>query len=437
MIRTRRIVLGGALALLAALVLWGLLGGGATQTVALPDGTRLTLHSVTASTNGSFRTGNALRRMADKLPSPWANKFGTELFLQLGVVETNLFLKIVSHGKGDDVSPVRFRLVHEQGVDGVRFISGTREDLPTGGRAWLYHALVWPRRSRYFTVQPYLDGASDGERLASPGWHVRNPIYGKYPQWQAEVLPGRRGVGERTFILEDLVADEMTEPVRHGDYPENPLLAWARLRVLIAGKPDEGWETCGAQFRDATGNRMQNVDRVNARRWGNGELNLPVVIPLLACERAGKLGVAFVPTQGIHDSDIFWLRGLDVRATNSAWAPSGATNTPFGPVKANLAFLTPQSAEGIEVQLSVYWAAGLLDLAAPDARRFVVIEAKDDQGRSYSPEASPKDFLWVRRFHLPSDAKTLDVKAAMPRVVFVEYTVGRESIMPARGLPRE
>jgi len=435
-LRSRRIVLVGALALLAALVLWSLFRGDAPQTVTLSDGTQLTLYSVTAATNCAFRTGNILRQMADKLPRRWADKFGTQVFLQTSVPETNLFLKVVSHGKRKDIVPVRFRFVHEGGTEDVRFATLSRSGLPTGERAWLFHTSVWPRRSRYITVQPYLLGENIGERPASPGWRIKNPLYRDYPQWQAEVLPGRRVVGRTTFILEDLIADP--ELSRRSPDSEIAVFAQARLRVLTAEKADEGWETCGVQFRDPTGNRMQSIDRAYARRMRNGELSLPMAIPLLAGERAGKVGVAFVPTKTIPESEIFWLRGLAARPKAGLQISSVPTNTPFGPVVVKLILVALGLTEGIEVQVGIAQANALpVDWASTNARGFVVLEATDEQGRTYAPAASPEEFSDVRRFRLPPDVKSLDVKAAMPRVVFVEYTVGRESITPAAVRPRE
>src|SRR5437867_12126687 len=96
MTRKRRIMLGSALALLVGLVLWVLLDGGAPKSVVLADGTRVTFHSVSVGTNESFRTGNALRRMADNLPRQSAKNYGTKHFVGSWSRETNLFLKLSS-----------------------------------------------------------------------------------------------------------------------------------------------------------------------------------------------------------------------------------------------------------------------------------------------------------------------------------------------------
>ena len=310
-LRTRRILLVGALALLAALVLWSLLGGGEAQTATLSDGTQLALRGVRVGTNCSYNFGNPLQRMAGKLPWKWAKDYALRTTAWNLSPETNLVVWFTANRKTDQVGTTRFRFVHDGGTDDIGLQALTATHTRPEWYWWRFYTSVWPRRSEHFTLQALAPAApSDASPLWE--WRVRNPLHREYPQWQPEALPCRRTVEGTVFTLEELVedSDAPSKEVRAQIPPGIP--AYARLRMTRAGAPDRDWDVCGAQFRDATGNRVRRIP-VSTPRSGPGEVHVSVACPFLRGERAGKLGLALVRTKQIDSNDIFVVKGVPLR----------------------------------------------------------------------------------------------------------------------------
>ena len=85
-----------------------------------------------------------------------------------------------------------------------------------------------------------------------------------------------------------------------------------------------------------------------------------------------------------------------------------------------------------EYSVSVYsLEPRVKDIEVREARWFLLLEAKDNLARTFGFTGYWFDSSNRQRVSIPLDATTVDLTVAAPRVVFLEYTVGRESIRPA------
>ena len=439
--RTRRIVLGGALALLAALVLWGLLGGGAPQTVTLSDGTRLTLRGVQVGTNCSYNFGNPLQRTAAKLPWKWAKDYALRTTAWNLSSETNLVVWFTANQATEQVGTRRFRFVHVGGTDDLGLQALTRTHTRPEGHWWRFYTAVWPRRSECFMLQAFAPAApSDAKPLWE--WRVRNPLYRDYPQWQPEILPSRRMVEDTVFTLEELVedSDRLSKELRGQIPPGNS--AFARLRMTRWGAPDRDWDVCGVQFRDATGNRVRRIP-ASTPRTEPGEMHISVPCPFLKGESAGKLSLALVRTRQIDSNEVFVVKSVPLQTTGGAPSTIYYTNALAGRVGVSVAISTTHFGSGTtnvlkEVSVAVdSLEPRVKDIEERGARWFIPLDAKDNLGRTFGFTGYRFDLSNLQRVRLPMDASTVDLTVAAPRVAFLEYAVGRESIRPAPERRRE
>jgi len=430
------------LALCAAVVLWVVFST-QKQSVKLADGTTLTFHAVTTGLSNRYCFGNPVQRMAAKLPWSWAQRYAASSVLT-GPIDrdTNLVVWVTFRGAAPRAGSLRFRCIHDGGTNELGMSGITKYGLPSGESGTGFYTPFWPRRSKGFTLQA-LD-ASAGEK---PLWEIRvpNPLQLDYPEWKPEILPGGRAVGDVSFTLEELVPSESRPASTPQWHPTDSETVQARLRVTSGERPSDDWEICAVRFRDALGNPFQQFPQHKMRSHG-GRHDLDFVMPLFAGERAGKLGVAFVRARGAPTNELFTLPELGLPSAGKHLSQTLRTNTPLGEI--SLFVLAHNSSpKGIEVSAVSLQLPGR-DLAKPGAVWFQPFAAVDDRGRSYSLMTtagrqddfdSPAfiatagrpdlfDSSTFRRIRVPRDARTLVLTVAPLPVVFVEYTVGRESI---------
>jgi len=417
----------------AVVILWALFGG-QTHRFTLADGTTLTVHAVSAGVSNRYCFGNPAKRLAAKLPWPWAQKSAANAVLTAPVDgRTNLVIWVTYRGTAPRAGrPFRFRCVHDGGTNEFAFNGITKYGLPSGEAGAAFYTAFWPRRSKRLTLQALEEDAPPG---AKPLWEVRvaNPLPLDYPQWEPEVLPACRTVENVTICLEQLVPSETRLAARSAWPPLDAEAVRARLRVTRGGQPDDDWEICGVCFRDALGQRFQQLRRLKSRS-NAGMHDLDFVLPLLAGERAGKLGVAFVRAQGFPTNELFALPELELPAAGQHVSKTLRTNSPFGEVSIHVIAHTIHVIAhnyGFDVSVLNRQPPGH-DLAASDARWFQPLAATDDRGRSYSFAAfGPLDDIGSATFHrirVSADAKRLLLTLAVTRMILVEYTVGRESM---------
>jgi hypothetical protein len=324
----------------------------------------------------------------------------------------------------------RFRCVHDGGTNELAFSGITKYGLPSGEAATGYYTAFWPRRSIRFTLQA-LD--VDAPSAQKPLWAITvpNPLHVDYPQWQPEVLPGHRSAGDVSFILEELVPSESRAASTAIWPPIDAETLQARLRVTNGDQPNDDWEICGVRFRDALGNPFQQFRQSKMRSHG-GRHDLDFLMPLLAGERAAKLGVTFVRARGLLTNELFTLPEMGLPGPGRSLSQTLRTNTPLGDI--SLLVIARNLGSGQEFDVSAL--CGLppgREPTEPGVRWFQPFAARDDRGRSYSftPMDDRRDLpdaFSFRRIQVPRDAQSLVFTAAASPVVFVEYTVGRENI---------
>jgi|GEM_PF-5213268 hypothetical protein len=422
------------LALFAAVLLWALFGSGKHQ-VKLPDGTTVTLHAVTAGLSNRYCFGNTAQRVAAKLPWPWAQKFAANSLLTVPPDrDTNLVVWVTYRGNAPKAGRTRFRCIHEGGTNELAFSGITKYGLPSGEAATAFYTAIWPRRSKRFTLQAHDADTPSGKEVL---WKicVPNPLRADYPQWQPEVLPGRRSVGDLSFILEEIVPSE-SRPVSTATWLSiEAETLQARLRVTLDGQPNDDWEICGVRFRDALGNLTQFRQLKTRNNGGNHDIDF--AMPLLAGDRAGKLGVAFARRREFPANELFTLPEVALPAPGKHINQALQTNTRMGQI--SLAVLAHNLGSGPEFEVSVLGGQPPgREPSEPGALWFQPLSATDDLGRHYllTAAADRRDSFNTsysfRRIRVPRDAKSLVFTVAATPVVFVEFTVGRENITSVR-----
>jgi hypothetical protein len=411
--------------------------------VTLADGTTLTFQGVSVGLSNRYCFGNAAQRMAAKLRWPWAQKYAASALLTVPADrDTNLVVWVTYRGAAPRAGRFRFRCVHDGGTNDLAFSGITKYGLPSGEAATGFYTAFWPRRSKRFSLQAHEDDAASGK---PPLWEIRvpNPLHSDYPHWQPEVLPGRRTVGDVSFILDGLVPSESRAASKAVWGPFASIPVWhpidaetlqARLRVTSGDQPNDDWEICSVRFRDALGNPFQQFRQSKMRSHG-GRHDLDFVMPLLAGERAGKLGVAFVRTRELPTNELFTLPEMGLPGPGRSLSQTLRTNTPLGEISFSVIAHNPltrsfDSETDIEVSV-IDSQLHQRDFAEPGVRWFQPFAARDDRGRNYSfttDRAGIFDAYSFHRIRVPRDARSLVFTVAAPPVVFVEYTVGRESI---------
>jgi hypothetical protein len=411
----------------AVVVLWALFGG-QERCFALADGTTVTFHGVSVGMSNRYNFGNPARGLAAKLPWPWAQKYAAAGILTAPVDgRTNLVLWVTYRGTAPRAGRLfLFRCIHDGGTNELAFNVITKYGLPSGEAGTAFYAAFWPRRSKRLTLQALEDNAPPG---AKPLWEVRvtNPRRLDAPLWQPEVLPSSRTVGEMTFTLDQLVPCKTRLESTSSLQPVDAEGTQARLRVTRGGQPDNDWDVCGVSFDDPIIKRIPELRRLELRSSG-GILDLDFGLPLLAGERAGKLGIAFVRARNFSTNELFTLAELELPSPGMDVRETLRTNSSFGQIE--IAFIAHNSRSGEGINVSVFNDQRLRrDLAESDARWFEMLAATDDRGRSYSFSSAVHSYGYsVFHVKVPSDAKKLVLTVAAPRILFVEYTIGREDI---------
>lgn len=431
MTKTRGIVLGGLLALGAGLAAWAFFGGSRSQSATLADGSRVRLRAVRHGTNWSYNFGNPLQRTAGKLSWKWAKDYAAKAVVPYAGDRTNLIVWVSS---AEPLTRQEFRFVHDAGTNVMTAHYQPARRVPSGEVLGIVYIQAWPRRSRDFVLEACTrEEVADGKPL----WalRIRNPEYREYPQWKAEVLPVRRTVGDMTFTLEGLVEEVDRLPPAHRRVTAS-MPVEARLRITRDGGTADDWGALATIFRDATGNRSGIIGRPKARGL-HGQRRVGTTFKLLPGEDACKLEVGFVRTKAIDTNDVFVLGGVSLSGTGPRSRYVQFTNVLVGRVQVGIVDRSRRRPAAIGTQTNV--AEGfsvsvtsleprVRDISEAGARWFVSLEARDDLGRTFAFTNSPLYVSGSRSVNIPSDAKSVDIIIAAPRVVFVEYTVGRESI---------
>ena len=183
---------------------------------------------------------------------------------------------------------------------------------------------VLPRRGRTLDCVFYVDGDSGGLSPRREIGRIRlaNPLYRRYPDWQPESLPATKTNGNVVVELENFVSGVAGSKVtgsdghssrtfvhRRAGVGEEPQAAFD-LNVQCPGNTNEVWEPKGAEFSDATGNKIGT--------WGGGAEGHNWFQPTLwPSETAWRLKLELKRDRGFTQDELVAFHGVPVPAIGS------------------------------------------------------------------------------------------------------------------------
>jgi hypothetical protein len=426
----RRKILLSAVALVLALLGWLVVEGmrglrDARQLLTLLDGTQYVFAGVTWGTNHSAPSLAA--RLTDHLP--WGlddrvrKKYGTRWGLvppvQIPSPALMVWMRPVTSPSGGISGPLpspflgvpRAILADGSGQNG-----GLSTYVPVGTSPWLRASFpMVPRRSRMLEVHFYQakgTRSSGGVRIGSV--RFRNPLFGRYPQWNPESLPSAR-----------MVEDLNVELAACGKVSsETQSFTESVLNITSGHGAIEPWEVVTLELSDATGNRLSAAPSDYVYQLGTNKLRFPGAF--WPDENALRLKAYLKRRSGFASNEL-------VTFTNVPLPKPSATNGTT---------LTKQ-VSGSSVQLRNFWSpsqrvsleglamdSGSLTVSLPGSPEGMVadfVSETTDTGEKFQfpgfgTHSSPSEavsFGWK----IPPQAKFLNVTVAVQKMRTVEFLV--------------
>jgi hypothetical protein len=312
-------VAGGLL--LIAIVLGIQAAGDPRQKRILPGGSTLVLEpTIFTATNFqySYQSGNPfLRRIAFLLP-PGVRKrisWSSGSFGYGGGGETNLLVvSITKHSSktGPRLLPSRIRIVDEAGEEfDTCWGANTLGMGDATVHGWQVRA--FPRRTASLHLQFLAMAAPSGGWTNIAEFTIKNPAYGKYPQWTPEPIPGTRSTGSLAVTLAEFKSGaRLRDP--QGLAPRSTVARKTQLQFTFAeeGKAVTNWMVQKLTISDATGNQwFPYLDFVRHDfSWAEGG-KVEFFGALWPGEAAWKLKVELVRTGGLPPDEL-WEVPLDL-----------------------------------------------------------------------------------------------------------------------------
>lgn len=444
----RKVKRYGWIAPAAALLFVGLLmfsGAQRAPVVRLADGTEFTLGMVafTNTYNYSQQWEPAwMRRFSKVIPDVIEKRFikpgGT---IGMGTsTETNLMVAVeASNNLGPVTRPEWLRITDEAGNS---VVGNTRDGMLSSGnsdviRVWIVSES--PRRSRTLFLEPLVHLANGTWTNIGP-FQIKNPFYGKFPQWNPEPLPQTRTNDGLTATLVKLISGSSTSSIAQGApaSPANPRSTRMEFSFSESGRPVDHYRIHQLTISDATGNKWSPYLGINNARAGwttNGAAEFVGAlwpgedawkIELQALRNADFAGdeiwsppVIPLPNQQTHDdlTNRFEVDGLSIQLANIQAPGVQITNSWQWIVRY----------WGQEP--SVYAMGVKFDDDMRD-RRLVVVEAKDQLGEPFKlVEKRGADYPQQALFlQSPEGATELHLKLAFPKLKKFEYLAHPEFV---------
>lgn len=294
-------------------------------------------------------------------------------------------------------------------------------------------------------AKPYNGPIAEGQFV------ITNDMEARSTDWTPESMPVTKSDGDFEVTLTNLIAGVPLPHHRGRTAPENdPMNQCVRLAFGFQqnGHSATNWSPRFAQTSDAAGNLVEGA--IQSYPQGGiyvyptvghpGEFNpktdgyyyRPSLWP---GETAWKVRLEFTRTSGFNDDEIVTFTNLPVRTGTQQEADDEWT---WDPNKTNFTF-TPATVNGVQLKLLEPLLApnrsqpGRTNLSViiyvdPNPTKqgmlLTLLEATDDQGR---PLWSPWKPGWAGHFDLqfpdPRPTKTLNLKLALHKSRFVEFTV--------------
>jgi hypothetical protein len=293
------------LSAIVALLVVILTVGHAPQTITLPNGEQYRFFAAAWCTNDLKPPLTFAARIVSHLPTPAANfiktKWGDRLALPPIVgVRGNVFygpgwmpytmelepppepsLHVWLRQSGTSVSQsspeVRVFLTGDNGLASAGVQSGISLD------PWMeFRFPLVSRRSAWLTLHWFEDGSTNELGAVT----FRNPLFGRFPQLEPEVLPLTKTNGDLAVRLIDFAVRDSTVPpmaltgeTKSGERRFDGDQGIFRLEMHSSRGTNEGWYFHKVELSDATGNRVR-LDYVHSY-FGHGGY---AFCPLLAFE---------------------------------------------------------------------------------------------------------------------------------------------------------
>ena len=193
-------VIALVVALIAAAILLLRSGDGDAldKTVTFSDGTTMTLRAVSHGNEHRYLRGNLKERLIGLLPKKLRAKYASTSVMLSS--RGALVFWIERRGPGPPNGDPQLVLCDGTGLGVSGFFSMMRlgpQGSPVEG--WMYE--YWPRRQRTFTLRIYEQGKRYPDATNVGEFTIRNPLFRKYPVWDAPPPPVTARDGDMTVTL--------------------------------------------------------------------------------------------------------------------------------------------------------------------------------------------------------------------------------------------
>ncbi len=422
--RRRIIWLVGAL--LVGWLAWALVDAfrgahGAPQLVALSDGTKARFGGATWGTNQipPFLAERLTYSLPAALSKFVQNKYGT----RFGLVpawpsdEPNLAvwmdLSRTPVSSMGTVTALHTFLADENGVEG-----GLPYTYLGGSYPWQSATFtIVPRRSRMIEVHFYRnDGYTKPRSSMAGSVRFRNPLYGRFPEWQPEPLPASKLAGDIQVTLTSCTV---------GNRWESRFATSFGLDLRQPPATNEHWVICEIEASDATGNRTSSQQFYVLD--GGSEASVPTVF--WPAEKAIRLKVWVKRTAGFASNEVITVTNLPVPKAN---ATNGVTLTNMVGGHKLLLWNFAKPAAPTTGPPRVYTGPPVgpyeVDLALPDHPSDVIAEwrkVETDTGENFMIFGSGPTPEGQARYYnsMPADATYLNVTISVQKMRTVEFLV--------------
>lgn len=417
-------LVSGAVAVLLAV----LLRPADEQSVALTDGTLVTLKHVTHGKRHTYAPGGTSGRLTALLRRLFPGQStGTSPLSNTTTNDTLTVWLVETRPTPANTHPYRdFRLVDLARKSSVRPAWNSSSSL---NATQMLHGLgfeSFPRRQNGALLWLMKSYSEPNREAPAAEFFVANPGPRNFPTWSASPPPVTATDGELEFTLVEC-RNGVTRGNRGQGRPSNLDDSYAKLafRVTQNGQSTSDWRPVGVESWDATGNRAVN------NNWSSNEEGDQVEIfyrdSLWSDERAWKLRVEFSRAENFAAEDTWEAPAVDL----TEGVGKIGENDP-GLASTNLGGVTI-TVRGVEAGRSPNDSAQLRVRVEPPLKnsRFTLVSLTDENGdklettgSGWSSDGKKSDYgFMLRRL---SDAKALRAKFAMHRSRYAEFLVEPE-----------
>jgi hypothetical protein len=264
-------------------ILWSRRDSSASKVFQFRNGMQYRLAGVTHGTNHVM--GSGLARFVDKLPDPVEASVRKALGRRVGTLqrrttpETSIcaWFEVVATNQIALPQPMTIyaMLADENGV-----FAGDREYVSTWfgtpAAPWIVAQFpAAPRRSRSLQCV-FFEYMSGGNYHEVERVRFRNPLYGRFSEWQPEPLPAVKMAGDLEVRLEQFSTGHDNSTISKSAKDGKSVISygiadpgdevWAAFKLSFNSPrgTNEVWTLEGAELSDATGNRVKAKSRSSA-----------------------------------------------------------------------------------------------------------------------------------------------------------------------------